>query len=84
MRVDAGLAWGFTYGEPLPLAHVAHVLVRIELGVFMGSFPRGAFRMMMRMNAVVFVVAAARHEVTPLVCDFEPNHTEPGRQQDDG
>jgi hypothetical protein len=38
----------------------------------------------MCVNAMVLVVAAARHEVPPLVGDFEPNHTEPRRQQDDG
>lgn len=83
-RVDAGLAWGFAERQPLPLAHVAHVLVRIELGVFVRPFPRGALCVVMHVNAVVFVVAAARHEVPPLVGDFEPNHTEPRRQQDDG
>ena len=83
-RVDADLAWGFSERQPLPLAHVAHVLVRIELSVFVGSSPRGAFCVVMRVNAVVRMVAASRNEVPPLVRDFEPNHTEPRRQQDDG
>ena len=82
-RVDAGLAWGFAERQPLPLAHVAHVLVRIELGVFVRPFPRGALCVVMRVNAVVFVVATARHQVSPLVRDFEPNHPEPGRHQND-
>jgi hypothetical protein len=58
--------------------------MHIELGVFVRPFPRGALGVVMRMNAVVFVVAAARHEVPPLVGDFEPNHAEPRRQQGDG
>ena len=29
-------------------------------------------------------LAGTRHEVPPLVGDFEPNHTEPRCQQDDG
>jgi len=58
--------------------------MRIELGVFVRPFPRGALCVVMRMNAVVFVVAATCHEVSPLVGDFESNHAEPRRQKDDG
>lgn len=50
----------------------------------MRPFPRGALCVVMRVNAVVRMVAASRNEVPPLVRDFEPNHTEPRRQQDDG
>ena len=49
----------------------------------MRPFPRGALCVVMRVNAVVFVVATARHQVSPLVRDFEPNHPEPGRHQND-
>jgi len=59
------------------------VLVRIELGVVVRSFPRGALRVMMCVNAVMLVVAAARHEVPPLVGDFEPDNSEPRHQQGD-
>ena len=83
-RVYNGSARGFAHGQPLPLAQVAHVLVRIELGVFVRSFPRGAFCVVMRVNAVVIMVAASRHEVPPLVRDFEPDHAEPRRQQGNG
>ena len=83
MRVNAGLSGSLTDRQPLPFAHVAHVLVRIELCVFMRPFPRGALCVVMRVNAVVFVVATARHQVSQLVGEFEPNHPEPGRHQND-
>ena len=56
-----------------PITKFTHVFVLDEVRFLMGSRPRGAALVVMRMLAVMVVVRTARHHVTDLVHLLQPH-----------
>ena len=64
-----------------PITKFTHVLVQDEVRFLMGSRPRGAALVVMRMLAVMVMVRTAGHHVTDLVHELQPHHQRPRAHQ---